>query len=124
MDTSSLLWIAGIWLIANAVFPLFLSSLERQYQPQIDSIVRSSINRSRRFIVRVFQLMLIVVMLPSFLIVTVAAKLAPQLVRTNAYLRDILLARNATFERDFPLTYMKLFRAWRNKGQGSNALLK
>ena len=118
MGTESILLIIILWIAANGLFPLLLNSIERQYEKQIDSLARGVVSVLWWLVLRIVQLILVLVMLPSFLLITTVERIYPRALAMR-YLADIHLTRRATLERDFPRTYVAAFRHIRSRGKST-----
>jgi len=112
MSLQAIVWIALAWIGANAILPIFLNSIERQYQLQIDTIVMGSLGGFKWLLLRLFQLFLIILMLPSLVLLIFLEKVAPSLCQRKQYLRDLTAAKRATFEPNFPRILVGSFRAY------------
>jgi len=91
--------------------PIFLNSIERQYQPQIDALVKGSLGGSKWVLLRLLQIFLIVLMLPSFILLIFLKRVAPSLCQRKQYLIDLAAAKHATLEKNFPSILVGSFRA-------------
>lgn len=113
---NSLLLIFLIWLGVNALFPLFLKSVERQYQRQIDFIVKGLFRIIKIFLIRIVQVAMILLLLPNILIAVLLEKIKTSNPRSIYFwslytsfkdLKEALLAKN------FPAAFIKGYRIWR-----------
>lgn len=101
-----------IWIAINFVFPLFFNSIERQYQNQIDMVVRSGVSLISQFFVRLLQLALIVIVFPNLLIGIIVQNRKFRSRRMNIIVENFVMVKNAVLERDFPNTFIRGFKVW------------
>jgi hypothetical protein len=78
MTTSTLIWVIGIWLFFNAVFPLLLNSFERLYQPQIDTGVRWLIRSMWIMFLALLQILLVAFLAPNILLIGLLERIYPR----------------------------------------------
>ena len=114
MSPRAILFIALAWVVLNALFPLFLNSIERQYQSQIDGLVRGAITLSARGLLRFLQLFLLILMLPTILLTLLCERVYLKLFSIQ-YFADIQLAKNAVLGKEFPDLFVRGLRAWRKR---------
>lgn len=81
MTTKQLIIIISAWLIANAIYPLILNSLERLYQDRIDSAIKGLVRVAVAVISFSLQLCLFLIYLPSILFVLATENTIPSLYR-------------------------------------------
>ena len=107
MTTWQVLLVILLWLLVNAFFPLFLNSVERQYQQQIDRLVVRSISIVVAILLRAFQILSIMIMLPTVVLVTVTEQMVgargiEMLCKRSWLLADIVTGVKFVLRRDFP----------------------
>jgi len=89
-----LFWIVTIWILSNALFPLFINSLERLYQRQIDNTVAGFLSICRMLLVGGLRLFFYVFFAPATLTIVLGEKMFPKHF-TKGIFRDIRYAKLA-----------------------------
>ncbi len=104
-----------IWIVINAFFPLFLNSIERQYQNQIDNVVGRVGKFLRKFFIKLIQLALIIFLFPNILVGMIAQNRQFKSFRMKAFFDPYVLMKDAILEKKFPNTFVTNFKIWRAK---------
>lgn len=107
MKTEQILLVIILWLLINALFPLFLKSVDRLYQKEIDQFVAASLSIGVTILLRVFQLLSIIIMLPNISLVTAAEHIVgPDKIETasrhSRILAQYIAGVKFVMRRDFP----------------------
>lgn len=100
MSIKAWVYIAFIWVILNALLPILFRSFERIYQPQIDFLVSGLVSIFRWVVLRLLQLILIVVLLPSIVLVKVLEHIYPKIFSIQ-YFSDLRVGMRGLFSKDF-----------------------
>jgi predicted membrane protein len=110
-----LIYIIIVWIAANALFPLFLNSVERLYQKQIDRTVAGTIRATKSFLLFLLRVFLIVLMLPTIVLVIIFERTFPKVFRIR-YLAEIQYSVALLFKRDLWNVLTQDFRRhWRGE---------
>ena len=115
MKLSTLLWIFGVWLFLNAVFPLFINSLERLYQPSIDAVVRWVTKWVATILLALLQLLLIVLFAPNILVVGILERICPRIFQVQ-WVKETYVypTMHLVLTGSFWPSVAADFRRWRN----------
>ena len=90
IDIKTIIYIMMVWSAMNIILPLFVNSIGRLYEKQIDSLVKSLVSLGKGwlfFFVKILitivltalQILLVVIMLPTMLWVPFAERFLPTL---------------------------------------------
>lgn len=110
---NNLLLIFVIWIAVNAIFPLFLKSVERQYQRQIDFIIKGLFRIIKILLIRILQVIMILLFFPNILLALLFEKIKTNNPRLFYSFQLYISLKGALLEKDFPATFIKGFRIWR-----------
>lgn len=118
MTTRQLILIVIVWLVANAIYPLLLNSLERLYQNRIDRFTQGVVRFGIAAAILCINVILFVILLPSILLVFATEKTLPSLYK-HKFFEDMQYAIHlVTKFRWFPIAKEELRRWRRNRQQG------
>lgn len=77
MDKQTLLYVLAAWLVLNAIFPLFLNSIERLFQDKIDALVKKSLRMVKMLALGLVQVCLIVLFAPNIFLFAIIERIWP-----------------------------------------------
>jgi len=77
MDKQTFLFILAIWLVLNAIFPLFLNSIERLFQNKIDALVKKSLRVIMMLVLGLIQVFLIAFFAPNIFLFAIIERIWP-----------------------------------------------
>ena len=100
MSIKAWVYIVFIWVILNALLPILFRSVERIYQPQIDFLVKGLVSILRWVVLRLLQIILIGVCLPSIVSVPVLEHIYPKIFSIK-YFSDMRIGMRSLFRKDF-----------------------
>ena len=110
---NNLLLIFLIWIGLNAIFPLFLKSVERQYQRQIDFIVKGLFRTIKILLIRILQVIMILLFFPNILLALLLKKIKTNNPRLYYSFQLYISLKDALLAKDFPAIFIKGYRIWR-----------
>jgi hypothetical protein len=114
MNVSPLIWIAVAWVLLNAIFPLFLNSLERLYKHKIDSAVKGLVHLTGFLTIGLVQLFFMALFAPTFLAVKILELVYPhffEFVRVKK--TEIKPGMDIIFSKQFWPTMVEGLREWK-----------
>ncbi len=111
MKISIILGIIGAWLATNMLLPIFLRSLERVYQTQIDSVIKSGCRLTKVVMLSLLQGILIIYFAPSILIIGVVERVYPRFFELPVIKRSsVYSSLHLLFTRRFWMVLAEDFR--------------
>jgi len=109
---NNIIYIIIIWIAINFIFPIFLKSVERQYQKEIDVMVKGFLWFLKQIIIRTLQLILIIFFLPNLLIGFFVQDIHFKRKRIKYFFDSFIMLKDGMFEKQFPHTLVKGFKYW------------
>ena len=106
MTTKSLFYVFIAWLLLNAIFPMFLNSIERLYKVKIDFIARGITSLLKRIILGVLQIILIIWCLPTIVLMVLLERIFPKIF-TYRFWASVQHSMNLLVTKDFWATMSK-----------------
>ena len=77
MDKQTLLYVLAAWLVLNAIFPLFINSIERLFQGKIDALVKKSLRFVTMLVLGLIQVFLIAFFAPNIFLIAIIERIWP-----------------------------------------------
>lgn len=114
MTIKSLFYVFIAWLLLNAIFPMFLNSIERLYQIKIDFIVRGITSLLKRIMLGVLQIILIIWCLPTIVLMKILERTFPKIF-TYKFWATVQHSMNPLVTRDFWATMAKEYADYKNR---------
>ena len=106
MTTKSLFYVFIAWLLLNAIFPMFLSSIERIYKVKIDFLVRGITSLLKWIMLGVLQIILIIWCLPTIVLMVLLERIFPKIF-TYRFWASVQHSMNLLVTKDFWATMAK-----------------
>ena len=113
MTTKSLFYVFIAWLLLNAIFPMFLSSIERIYKVKIDFIARGITSLLKRIILGVLQIILIIWCLPTIVLMILLERTFPKIFTYKSW-ASVQHSMNLLVTRDFWATMAKEYADYKS----------
>ena len=100
MESRHVIYIVIGWLAVNVVFPLFLKSVDRLYEKQIDRCVAGVFRATKWFLLMLLRVFLIILTLPTIVLVIIFERVWPRIFHIR-YFAEIQYSMNLLFKRQF-----------------------
>jgi len=109
----SLFYVFIAWLLLNAIFPMFLNSIERLYQVKIDFIARGITSLLKWIMLGVLQIILLIWCLPTILLIVLLERTFPKIFTYKSW-ASVQHSMNLLVTRDFWATMAKEYADYKN----------
>ena len=113
MTTKSLFYVFIAWLLLNAIFPMFLSSIERIYKVKIDFLVRGITSLLKWIMLGVLQIILIIWCLPTIVLMILLERTFPKIFTYKSW-ASVQHSMNLLVTRDFWTTMAKEYADYKS----------